>query len=47
MAIDRAALLAYLAENAAIRSLVGGAIYQGLHDRIDRGDFDNEQKEVT
>jgi hypothetical protein len=45
MAIDEQALLAYLAEKAKIPSLVGGAIYQGLHDRIQRGDFNNDDDE--
>lgn len=43
MVIDERALLAYLAEKAKIPSVVGGAVYQGLHDRIQRGDFNREE----
>ena len=43
--IDETALLAWLKERSHIRSTVGGAIYQGLADRIRNGQFEKEGDE--
>lgn len=40
--IDKAALLAWLRERAEVRDPLVGAVYQGLAERIVRGEFDQE-----
>lgn len=44
MAIDRAALLAWLARRAQTENAVHGAIYDGLISRIKRGEFDEKEE---
>jgi hypothetical protein len=43
MGLDKAALVAWLTERAASRTPIVGAIYTGLAERINRGDFDEEE----
>lgn len=43
-AIDKERLLAWLREQAKRRNVIVGAIYEGLAQRVARGDFDMEMK---
>lgn len=43
--IDRARLLAWLVEKAKARDVVVGAVYQGLADRVRRGEFDEREED--
>lgn len=40
--IDKERLLAWLRERSQVASSLVGGIYQGLADRVERGDFDGE-----
>lgn len=41
--IDKERLLAWLRERSQAASPLVGGIYQGLSERVDRGDFDAEE----
>jgi hypothetical protein len=40
--IDKERLLAWLRNRSQVTSPLVGGIYQGLAERVDRGDFDEE-----
>lgn len=42
--IDRERLISWLHDRANARSALVGAVYAGLADRIERGDFDNNRE---
>lgn len=42
MGLDKEALLAWLRERQSAKNPLVGAVYQGLAERVERGDFDQK-----